>query len=226
MGGDILKFVCINNHTVSLIMKTQPYLLFVLIIASLNSCVSKKYGKHFNNQFNYSSSVKTAPSISNSQTLTASANKELIAQEELDISLNENQPPPIQYINEMPPKHLNDRSDKSTVHQTTKDNIKNKEKGKNATKRKTEPIGLASFGLFLLTVLMVLAEGAVGLSTGLGAIFILAAIVGGGISHYRIKQSPNKWKGRFFGMFTVIAGSLFLLLLGFAAFIESVFGDT
>lgn len=158
--------------------------------------------------------------------LSASANQHLDLHQKTDQILEKNQTVQTQNRIETPISDPKPELKELSVYKTSKENNKSIEKKGKTTERKTEPIGLASFGLFLLTVLLVLAEGAVGLSTGLAAIFILATMIGGGISHYRIKKDPKKWKGRFFGMFTIIAGLLFLLLLGFAAFIESVFGST
>ncbi|MEO9802421.1 MAG: hypothetical protein ABJF04_04200 [Reichenbachiella sp.] len=203
-------------------MKLLPYLIFLIAI-SLNACISKKYGRHFNNQFNYSSVAEVDLSLVNDQILSVSANEDLKLHEETD---QKNQSLQVQDQTEVFNTDPNGQLNKLSVYKKSKEDIRRIEEKGDTSARKTEPIGLASFGLFLLTVLLVLAEGAVGLSTGLAAIFILATMIGGGISHYRIKKDPKKWKGRFFGMFTIIAGLLFLLLLGFAAFIESVFGST
>lgn len=83
--------------------------------------------------------------------------------------------------------------------------------------RKTEPLGPISLGV-LLSSLFFAANNIIPGFTILAAI---AAILGG-ISFNKIKKNPEKWKGKFFGLFSIIVGTLVLVLLGIGGIFSGI----
>lgn len=207
-------------------MKT--ILTLPLLALLIYSCAAPKYGLHFQNTNQvYSQKTKTkeisnpiATSIQKPPPQTVIASSTVNYENPIPVERKDEVKYDLKSRSELTGQVVGERKAiKKEIKNKRKKSPKTKKSRKEKpteTKRKTEPLGLASFGLLLLTFLLFSAEGAVGLSTGFGAILILMATIGGGVSKYKIKSDKKRWKGGFFGMFAAIVGGIFLFLLTMA----------
>ncbi|MEO9964476.1 MAG: hypothetical protein ABJF11_01735 [Reichenbachiella sp.] len=198
--------------------------VLVCIVLCASSCAGTKYGRHFNYANKGSIIQHSTPVDTSKPEPTASIDPYTGLDQEVK-SITESQKPSAPLSeSRINPQETTNHHYPTGEHFAKVGKIKNNKPAKEG--RKMEPIGLASFGLFLLTVLLLLGEGAVGLSTGLAAILVLVSVIGAGLSYDRIAKNKKRWKGRFFAGFTIIAGMLFLLMLGVASLFNSIFGGT
>ncbi|MEP2275163.1 MAG: hypothetical protein ABJH98_06910 [Reichenbachiella sp.] len=191
--------------------------IYLLLLASvfIYSCVSKKYGRHFQNQIGNHQITQ--------QEIVKEEKPQLVASIDSDVPIiiqaSEGSHSLVPVLKKIPSIEHSTKSISNLSNQSKGTDKKNK---KSEKIRKLEPYGLGAFGLFVITSL-------IGISTGFTPLlFVLfgLSMVAGLFSVHRISIDKKRWKGRFFGYFVVIVGLTLLTLLGISAFIDAVLGDT
>lgn len=191
--------------------------LYSLLLFSfiLGSCIGKKYGRDFNNhQIIQSPALAEQVDARHQPEFTTYLNN-AVTQSTID---------QVKHVekNYATPKK-SPLIEREVYEETKQEKDLEKEKTPNgsANDRKLEPLGLGAFGLFVIASL-------IGFSTGFTSLLLVLiglSMVGGGLSFHKISSNKKKWKGRFFGGFTVATGLLLLILLGISALILSALGS-
>lgn len=196
----------------------RPNIYWLLLICiTLNACVSKKYGRHFQNDTSGSAIIcQEKPIIQQEPQLIAAASlHSKIPVLEVDDYADVQTPKP---------KTVLSKRNHTSVEASKPADILDQKAGrlKSSSGRKLEPLGLGAFGLFVISSLIGVSMG----FTPMLLVLIGIAMVVGGVSVYRVRSNKKRFKGAFFGSFVVIAGVLLLTMLGIDALIQSIFGNS
>lgn len=180
----------------------------VLVVICASSCMTKRYGKHFNNNVysnHHKSKVTQLPPpeylASTSQVLspelkeakfepnTSGAETKITTEKEA-----------IGLSYQFPLMRYNKASKKSNVLD---------EPG-----RKMEPQGVTAFGLGVLGTIGLISTFSSGAAVGLAMLAILGGAVLGIASLVKIKRNKAKWKGKGFGISAIVILGTWIILFG------------